>query len=162
MSEEELWDRELTKEELQKLPRALARKRNDTSLERKVRLLELWANIGVPAGIDWSELAGSRTSLRKWHDPSLKLWGWSDDVPDNPKGRNGTLITRWSDALIDIATGPRRSPESDLDALKKRVAALERQVANLIADKARLEEELVRAKSKSKKKGSTSSEGGLR
>lgn len=148
MTDDKLWDRELTLEEFKRLEPAHQRKRIDTSLERKVREVQRWAARGVPKSVDWREKAGSRTKLRQWHDPKKKLWRWSDDTPDLPSGRNKKLIAKWKKARTQLASGTAAEPKSDLETWRGRALALELQNTTLIAANAGLEERLVRAEAK--------------
>lgn len=83
--------------------------------------------------------------LRQWHDPKKKLWGWSDDAPDHPRGRNRGLMTKWKKARTLLASGRAAKPRSEFDIWKERALALERQNSDLIAQKSELEERLRRA-----------------
>lgn len=148
MSDSESWDREMTMDEFKRLEPALQRKRIDTSLMRKVREIQRWAARGVPKSVDWREKGGSRTSLRQWHDPKKKLWRWSDDSPDHPKGRNKVLIGKWVKARALLASGTAAKPRSDLDVWQDRALALEAQNTVLIAEKAGLEDRLLRSEAK--------------
>ena len=138
------WDRELTEEEWDKMHHTLRRLRTDSALKRKIELLELWGEIGLPPGVEYEELAADRTALRRWHDASRGLWSWAKSTPDSLTGRNRTLMARWKPALARIANRAHRAKfsKSDREAQNLRIAALERQVAELIADKAWLEEQL--------------------
>ncbi|WP_428414910.1 hypothetical protein [Pararhizobium sp.] len=144
MSDDELWDREMTLDEFKRLEPALQRKRIDTSLMRKVAELQRWAARGVPHSVNWRQKSGSRTKLRQWHDPAKKLWRWSDDTPDHPKGRNKGLMVKWKHARTLLASGRAAKPRNDLDMWRERALALEFQNSNLIADKAKLEDMLLR------------------
>lgn len=148
MSDEEVWDREMTMQEFKKLDPVLQKKRIDTSLTRKVAELQRWAARGVPKGINWRDKGSSRTKLRQWHDPKKKLWRWSDDAPDHPRGRNRGLMAKWKKARTLLSSGRAAKPRNELDIWKDRTLALELQNSNLIADKARLEERLRRAEEK--------------
>lgn len=148
MIDEETWDREMTMDEFKRLDPGLQRKRIDTSLMRKVAELQRWASKGVPKGINWREKGSSRTKLRQWHDPRKKLWRWSDDTPDHPKGRNRGLMSKWKKARTLLSSGRAAKPRNELDIWKERVLSLELQNSNLIADKAGLEERLRRAEEK--------------
>lgn len=145
MSDEEIWDREMTMAEFKSLDPALQRKRIDTSLMRKVAELQRWAAKGVPKGLDWRNVAASRVKLRKWHDPRKKLWAWSDDAPDHPRGRNRGLISKWRKARDLLRVNRPPVPRADKDVLAEKVRALELQNILLIADKSLLEKRLRRA-----------------
>jgi hypothetical protein len=143
LSNGELWDREMTMAEFKAMDPALQKKRIDTALRRKVDLLQGWASSGVPEGVNWRDLAGSRTKMRAWYDPAKGLWSWSDDVPDQPTGRNRKVMARWKTARERLQkSAPPPKPLSIVEKLQLTVRSLEKQNTQLIADKAWLEEEL--------------------
>jgi len=141
------WDRELTEYEWSKMLHSTRSLRLDAALERKIKMLERWAEVGPPSGVDQKILDGERTALRSWHDSSRGLWSWKKSTPDSLTGRNSKLMERWRTALDRIAGRPRhaQSSKSERDAQYQTITALKRQVAELIADKAWLEEQLVLA-----------------
>jgi len=145
MSNNEIWDREMTMDEFKRLDPALQRERIDTSLRRKVTEIHRWSRSGVPKGIDWQEKGGSRTKLRQWHDPKKKLWSWNYDTPDHPRGRNKGVMATWTKARKLLVARRTAKPRDEKDMWKERALALELQNSNLIADKASLEERLRRA-----------------
>jgi hypothetical protein len=147
MTDDAIWDRELTASEWNNIKRNYGPIRIETSLKRKVEILESWVENGVPGAINWISHAGSRTKLREWHDPSLKLWPWSDDAPEK-RASNKPLIDRWKVAKNELGRKRRQSPAENLAYLKQKTDALEAQVLALLADKAWLEDELLKAKSK--------------
>ncbi|EJT05018.1 hypothetical protein [Rhizobium sp. CCGE 510] len=155
MSDDEIWDREMTMDEFKRLDPALQKKRIDTSLRRKVTEMHRWSRSGVPTGIDWRKNGGDRTKLRRWHDPKKKLWSWSDDNPDHPRSRNKTVMAKWIKARNLLAAGRTAKPTDEKDNWKQRALALELQNSNLIAVQASLEDRLRRAEARiqvSKKK----------
>ncbi|ANL04638.1 MULTISPECIES: hypothetical protein [Rhizobium] len=159
MSHDEIWDREMTMEEFKSLDPSLQRKRIDTSLMRKVTEVQRWAARGVPKSVDWRERSGSRTKLREWHDPKKKLWRWSDDTPDHPEGRNKGLIAKWKKARTQLASGTAAKPRNELETWKNRALALEMQNTILIAEKAGLEDRLVRSEAKLRQFGTREARG---
>ncbi len=156
MSDDEIWDREMTMDEFKRLDPSLQKKRIDTSLRRKVTEMHRWSRSGVPTGTDWRKKGGSRSKLRQWHDPKKKLWSWSDDAPDNPRSiRNKAVMAKWIKARKLLAAGRTAKPAEEKDMWKDRALALELQNTNLIAAKASLEDKLRRAEARidaSKKK----------
>lgn len=151
MSDEELWDRKMTKDEFKRLDPSLQKKRIDTSLRRKVAEIHRWSRSGVPKGIDWRKKGGSRTKLRQWHDAEKKLWSWSDDAPDNPRSiRNKAVMATWIKARKLLAAGRTAKPKDEKEMWKERALSLELQNTNLIAMKASLEERLRTAEAKAK------------
>ncbi|WP_434729524.1 hypothetical protein [Rhizobium binae] len=155
MSDEEIWDKEMTMAEFKSLDPVLQRKRIDTSLMRKVAELQRWAAKGVPQGFDWRKVGASRVKLRKWHDPKKKLWAWSDDAPDHPRGRNRGLVSKWRKArdLLRVNRSATLRPVKEI--LAEKVRALELQNILLIAEKSALEMRLRRAEEILTIKGST-------
>lgn len=153
MSIESIWDSDLSPSEWNKIKRKFGPARIEASLTRKVEILEKWAVEGIPGQTDWRQLAGSRTKLRAWHDPSRKLWKWSDDEAEK-RPACSSLLERWKNALDKLRTPQPASTKTDIGYLKARISSLELQVILLTADKAWLEEELaeVRMKSASSKK----------
>ncbi|MDX0890430.1 hypothetical protein GOE07_05845 [Sinorhizobium medicae] len=148
MSDNEIWDREMTMDEFKRLDPALQKERIDTSLRRKVAEIHRWSKSGVPKGIDWREKGGDRTKLRRWHDPKKKLWSWNYDTPDHPRGRNKTAMAKWSKARKLLAARRTAKSREEKDLWKERVLALELQNSTLIAEKASLEDRLRRAEAK--------------
>ncbi|MDM9644773.1 hypothetical protein [Rhizobium sp. S163] len=149
MSDDEIWDREMTMDEFKRLDPALQKKRIDTSLRRKVTEVHRWSRSGVPTGIDWRKKGGSRSKLRQWHDAKKKLWSWSDDAPDNPRSiRNKAVMAKWIEARKLLAAGRTAKPAEEKDMWKDRALALELQNTNLIAVKASLEDRLRRAEAR--------------
>lgn len=147
MTPEAVWDRELLPEEWEKLKKRYGTIRIETSLLRKVEILERWVAEGMPEGCKWRELAGSRTKLRAWHDPLLKLWPWADDEPEK-RSSAAPLIARWEAARNELKRQKPRSIKDTLLFQTRRADALEVQVLALLADKAWLEQELVKARRK--------------
>ncbi|KQZ44672.1 hypothetical protein [Ensifer sp. Root558] len=145
MNDEEIWDREMTMAEFKSLDPTLQRKRIDTSLARKVAELQRWAAKGVPQGIDWRKVGASRVKLRKWHNPKKKLWAWSDDAPDHPRGRNRGLVSKWRKARDLLRVNRSAAPRPAKEVLAEKVQALELQNILLIAEKSSLEMRLRRA-----------------
>lgn len=144
-----IWDQDLSPSEWKKLKKTYGPIRIETSLLRKVEILELWATEGVPPGCNWHALAGSRTRLRAWHDPALKLWPWADDKPEKRPSAE-PLMKRWEIATSELKR-PKASSKTNEDALlfqTRRADALQAQVLTLIADKAWLEEKLLEARRK--------------
>ncbi|MBO9124918.1 MULTISPECIES: hypothetical protein [unclassified Rhizobium] len=145
MSDEEIWDGEMTMAEFKRLDPALQRKRIDTSLMRKVAELQRWAAKGVPQGFDWRKVGSSRVKLRQWHDPKKRLWAWSDDTPDHPRGRNRGLIAKWRKARDLLRVNRSATIRPVKEVLAEKVQALELQNILLIAEKSSLEMRLRRA-----------------
>lgn len=148
MTDEEIWDKEMTMTEFKSLDPALQRKRIDTSLMRKVAELQRWAAQGVPQGFDWRKVGASRVKLRQWHDPKKKLWAWSDDGPDHPHGRNRGLVSKWRKARDLLRVNRSATPRPVKEVLAEKVKALELQNILLIAEKSSLEMRLRRAEEK--------------
>lgn len=143
VSNVELWDCETPIGNLDPLVRG---HRTDISLKRKVELLELWAKEGWPEDVDPMSLAKNETRLRKWSDPTRKLWSWSDDKPEK-RERNKALMLRWSEAISSIRREDWKSvrPVETLESLHLIIERLEVQVADLIAQNSWLEKRLLDA-----------------
>lgn len=149
MKEDDIWDRELTMAQFKALPPELQKKRIDASLRRKIAEVIRWSAQGVPKSVDWRKTAGSRARLRQWHDPKKKLWSWSADTPDDPQGRNRGVMKKWRNARSLLAAGRTAQRRSELDIWRERALALEVQNTQLIAEKASLEELLLRLEERS-------------
>ncbi|GGF01013.1 hypothetical protein GCM10011611_03240 [Aliidongia dinghuensis] len=136
------WDCDLTSEQVKRLNPSQKAARTRTSLARKVELLELYGRVGV-AREHADAIPTDRAKLRRWHDPSSKLWSWSDPQVDAPGGRNAALLARFHDALevIRVRRGERRiRMKVELDAKDLVIANLERQNAELLDQIAQLQQ----------------------
>lgn len=144
MNRSEEWDREMTSSEVMRLPPGLAKLRVQESLRRKVEVLERAACDAKEArAIDVRQFK-SRSALRKWHDPDLKLWRWGDGLvdrwsehrPKNPDGPNEQLMQRWHralDTILELRTTSAVGLEQVIREKDAIIHHLERQVLSLMA-----------------------------
>jgi hypothetical protein len=142
MSDEEIWDRDLSPAAWNKIKNKHGPARIEASLRRKVEILEKWSVQGVPSTMEWKKFAGSRTKLRAWHDPTLRLWKWSDDEAEK-RPNCMLLLDRWRAVKEILKSAKPLPPEHEMELLKKKITSLELQIVRLIADKAWLEEEVL-------------------
>ena len=138
----ESWDFDLDGEALRRLPPAARRDRIAVSLERKVERAEAAAS-GMRQGDQPPGIPTDKAGFRRWHDPALRLWSWSDRVVDGDRGPNGHLIRRWRSAIEAIrvrSRGGRRALWDELALRDRRIADLELQVLGLLEERRALRE----------------------
>lgn len=144
MSRVDEWDRDMSSKEVMRLRPDLAKLRVQESLRRKVERLEQAARDPKDARSIEVKWFKSRSALRNWHDPDLKLWRWGDGLvdkwsenhPENPDGPNELFMQRWQRALDTILELRKTSTDGLEQVIKEKDAIilhLERQVLSLMA-----------------------------
>lgn len=104
-----------------------------TKFERKVELLERWAQAGgAPEGVAWPRGA---VALARWADEGLGLRAWSSPNVCSPRGPYADLRARFDAAVRALGTAGEPSNRSDaarrIRDLKAHVTALREQVLTL-------------------------------
>lgn len=123
----ESWDRDLSEREIERLAPGQKGKRSRASLERKVRCLETWCNDPLLVKINVERIPWKRPALRKWQDSSMGLWSWKFSPVDHPEGDNSDLMKRYFDAIKILRRMIDGVSNAEIDALKHKVASLEKQ-----------------------------------
>jgi hypothetical protein len=138
----ERWDADLGAEALRRLPPGERRQRIVASLQRKVERAEAAAT-GMRQGDTPPGIPTDKAGLRRWHDPALGLWCWSDRVVDGDRGPHGDLVRRWRSAIEAIRVRSRGGRRAFLDEIRlrdRRIADLELQVLGLLDERRALRE----------------------
>ncbi len=137
------WDVDLTPRQIEKLSPAKKRLRSRASLERKVDIVEKWSRDRSSARKHEHLIPWKRPALRDWNDPSKRLWSWKFTPVDSPEGDNSDLMKRLSGAL-DLLRKLLDGPDSELEALRRRVATLEKQNLELLSEISQLQMKIPR------------------
>ena len=145
---ERQWDRPMSRADKQRLSPKDKNRRDVTSLERKIAVIEQAASRSdtTPSRTD---LPTDRAKLRRWESAEDGLWPWSDATFDSPTGRNATLIKRFQAAVERLQRNRRRGKaglREDLGHAKTQIAFLDQQIADLIGQNRQLRVELSRAR----------------
>lgn len=93
------------------------------SFERKVYLLEHWAQNGVPLGQD---CPGTEVALRRWHNPTLGVYGWASPNVSSHNGKYGDLRQRADAAMEALSRKKKHKFSGEKEALKLEVLRLTR------------------------------------
>lgn len=143
------WDKELSSREVFKLRPEIAALRTRTSLTRKVEYLEEAARSAKKARTLDVKKFKSRSALRSWSDPSLKLWAWSDGEVDKwsegraseAPGRYEQIMARWRNAYDTI----KALQDTSLSGLEQTIREKDLVISNLEKQVLSLMDQLDRA-----------------
>lgn len=102
------------------------------SFERKVQLLESWAQDGVPDRQPWPRTVAD---LARWDDPVLGVARWTSPNLTSPCGKHADLRARFDKALAKLGdTTERQKGIARLRAENKMLAARNRALAEQVVE----------------------------
>jgi hypothetical protein len=152
------YDTDLTDREVERMSPQVKAKRSKLALTRKIERLEflstrpsLLRDFVEREHFPWKRPNGEkkrpapeewkRPGLRTWKDAERKLWSWKFDKVDDPNGKNDDLMRRFA-AVLKVIAGVLQGTISDkefvdqtveIEALRARIAALEKQNIDLLS-----------------------------